>query len=156
MTPDFVQLLFLEVDVLKENGDIINVGRVVALLLILMGPGRNVRVPPQLVWFGWSGFGGVGRWGKLLMLPYVSWQITSSGQTKRAPMQLEGWIFSVFLSFLCFSASLQTTAEGKCRRTLLSPDLERKQDVTSDGKNCSLTSDLCVCVCFIIASSRFT
>lgn len=61
MTPDFVQLLFLEVDVLKENGDIINVGRVVALLLILMGPGKNVRVPPQLVWFGWSGFGGVGR-----------------------------------------------------------------------------------------------
>lgn len=50
MTPDLVQLLFLEVDVLKENGDIINVGRVVALLLILTGPGRNVS---------WCGLAGV-------------------------------------------------------------------------------------------------
>lgn len=90
------------------------------------------------------------RWGKLLMLPYISWQITSSGQTKREEMQLE----ESSLSFVFLAPCLHTTAEDKCGRTLLSPYLERKQGVTSDGKNCSLTSDLFVCV-FIIAFSRF-
>lgn len=74
------------------------------------------------------------------MLPSISWQITSSGQTKKGTAAAGGMdilSLSSSLSFVFLAPCLQRTTEDKCRRTRLS-----KQDITSDGKNCALTSDL--------------
>lgn len=115
------------------------------------------RIPARPARFGCGGFNWA-DWceevGRLLICPYISWQITSSGQTERAQMPLEGWIVSVLLSFLCFfwlpvcKQLLRTSAEGH----FFPLDLEGKQGVTSDGKNCSLTSDLCVCGSLLLLS----
>lgn len=72
------------------------------------------------------------------MLPSISWQITSSGQTKKGTAAAGGMDIFFLPPFpLFFRLPVQRTTGDKSRRTCLS-----KQDVTSDWKNCGLTSDL--------------
>lgn len=88
------------------------------------------------------------EWKKavLMLCCYISWQITSSGQTKgHRCCQTNGYLLSlsVFLSSpllsLCFSGSvLQWTAEDKCRRTHdIFPHSERKQNIVPSSRTLS-------------------
>lgn len=74
---------------------------------------------------------GVMRWGKPLMLPPISWQITSSGQTKKGTAAAGGMDIFFFPPFPLFfwlpvcKELLRTSAEGHVFQKKTSPQTGR-------------------------------